>query len=74
MSTFIVAEATPKRFNEVTGQVQGRGFVLHRGLPGGLYPDDMAQHLHDLLVNAEINHHITPAESVNEGLRKVFGE
>lgn len=74
MSTLIVAEATPARFALVTGLVRNKGFVLHKGLPGGLYGDDQADRIHAKLVAAEINHNITPAKSVNEGLWKVFGE
>lgn len=74
MSAFIVAEATPKRFAEITGLVQHRGFVLHKGLPGGLYGDDQANRINEQLIAARINHHIVSADSVNDGLRKVFGE
>lgn len=74
MSKFIVAEATPRRFQEVTGLIQHLGFDLHKGMPGGLYFDAHADQIHGKLLTAGVNHNITPAETVSEGLRKVFGD
>lgn len=74
MSTFIVAKTTPTRFAMVTGLVRNKGFVLYKGLPGGLYGDDQANRINEQLIAARINHHIVSADSVKDGLRKVFGE
>lgn len=72
-TTFLLAETTPARFAELTGLVQGRGFVLHgeRALPGGLYPESYAEGLIARLTAAETNHYPTPAQTVNDGLRKL---
>ena len=69
-TTFLLAETTPARFADLTGLVQGRGFVLHgvRNLPGGLYPESYAEDLIVRLIEAGIKPLPVPAKSVTEGL------
>lgn len=69
-TAFIAAAATPARFAKVTGLVNGRGFTLHQGHPGGLYPESSAVQIREQLTDAGIDFVSTPAQTINEGRRR----